>query len=102
MSLGMAAASVPGLDHATATGKVNDGWILNGFQFRCREVFRSQADPWQQAKQMGTGIPAIADGYPIVLEDVIEYILIPLAQPSGIGPGELTTTSQKVSLTPSF
>jgi hypothetical protein len=57
---GVGGAGIPGLDRAWS-GKVHDGWIGDGELFRSRQLLWIQTEIWQQAIEMGAGIPALTE-----------------------------------------
>ena len=51
---------------------------------------------------MGAGIPALAEGKPVLLKHVVEDILIPVPQAVRMGLGKGGATLQYVNLTPAL
>lgn len=68
----------------TATGIMNDGRVVYGFLFFLIKTAAGSEPGWIQSPKMRHGIPALVNEQDALFEDMIEYILIPVAEFLGV------------------
>ena len=64
----------------TATGKMNDGRVFYGFLFFLIKTAAGYEPGWIKSPKMRHGIPALVNKQDALFEEMIEYILIPVAE----------------------